>query len=86
MTSTDVTGDLSPQTPQVGTVDMKPEAVTLPVSDVDRSRVSTRAWDGGWTPTSPPATPAGWPRVRPLRSVCSGPIRHGPDTDVPGFR
>ena len=38
MSSTGVHGDPSIETPQVGTVDMKLEVITLPVSDVDRAK------------------------------------------------
>jgi catechol 2,3-dioxygenase-like lactoylglutathione lyase family enzyme len=38
MSSADVSGDASMETPEVGTVDMKLEVVTLPVSDVDRAK------------------------------------------------
>jgi len=38
MASADVSGTTSMETPEVGTVDMKLEVVTVPVSDVDRAR------------------------------------------------
>ena len=38
MASTDMTGDTSTQPPEVGTIDMKLEVVTLPVADVDRAK------------------------------------------------
>src|SRR6187200_3262104 len=38
MSSTGETTDTSIETPQVGTIDMKLEVVTLPVSDVDRAK------------------------------------------------
>ncbi|WP_300606307.1 hypothetical protein [Trebonia sp.] len=38
MASTDIRSDTSMETPQSATVDMKLEAVTLPVSDVDRAK------------------------------------------------
>jgi catechol 2,3-dioxygenase-like lactoylglutathione lyase family enzyme len=38
MSSTGTSSDTSMDTPQVGTVDMKLEVVTLPVSDVDRAK------------------------------------------------
>lgn len=38
MASTDVSGNTSAQMPGAGTVDMKLEVVTLPVSDVDRAK------------------------------------------------
>jgi catechol 2,3-dioxygenase-like lactoylglutathione lyase family enzyme len=38
MSSTDVSTDTSTEVPEVGTIDMKLEVVTLPVSDVDRAK------------------------------------------------
>jgi catechol 2,3-dioxygenase-like lactoylglutathione lyase family enzyme len=38
MSSTDASTDSSTDVPEVGTIDMKLEVVTLPVSDVDRAR------------------------------------------------
>jgi catechol 2,3-dioxygenase-like lactoylglutathione lyase family enzyme len=38
MASANVSGNTSMETPEVGTVDMKLEVVTVPVSDVDRAR------------------------------------------------
>jgi len=38
MASTDVGGSASTQMPEIGTIDMKLEVVTLPVSDVDRAK------------------------------------------------
>jgi hypothetical protein len=60
MSSMDASSDTSMEMLEAGTIDMKLEVVTLPVSDVDRLNGSTRAWDGGWMPTSPSATPSGW--------------------------
>jgi catechol 2,3-dioxygenase-like lactoylglutathione lyase family enzyme len=38
MSSTDVTTDPSTQVPDAGTIDMKIEVITLPVSDLDRAK------------------------------------------------
>jgi catechol 2,3-dioxygenase-like lactoylglutathione lyase family enzyme len=38
MASTDVGGDASMETPEIGSIDMNLEVVTLPVSDVDRAK------------------------------------------------
>ena len=38
MASTDVSGDASMETPEIGSIDMNLEVVTLPVSDVDRAK------------------------------------------------
>ena len=52
MGSTGVSPDAPQTMPDVGTVDLKLEVVTLPVTDVDRAKGFCRASDGGWTPTS----------------------------------
>jgi hypothetical protein len=59
MSSTDASTDTSPASPEAGTIDMKLEVVTLPVSDVDRANASTRASDGGSKSTSSSATHSG---------------------------
>jgi catechol 2,3-dioxygenase-like lactoylglutathione lyase family enzyme len=46
MTSSDAGGDTSMQMPEPGTIDMKLEVVTLPVSDVDRAKRFYRSL--GW--------------------------------------
>jgi len=38
MAGTDLSSDIFEETPEAGTVDMKLEAVTLPVCDIDRAR------------------------------------------------
>jgi catechol 2,3-dioxygenase-like lactoylglutathione lyase family enzyme len=38
MSSTDASSETSTETPEAGTIDMKLEVVTLPVSDVDRAK------------------------------------------------
>jgi predicted enzyme related to lactoylglutathione lyase len=38
MSSTGASTDTSIKTPEVGTIDMKLEVVTMPVSDVDRAK------------------------------------------------
>jgi catechol 2,3-dioxygenase-like lactoylglutathione lyase family enzyme len=38
MASADVSGDASMETPEIGSIDMNLEVVTLPVSDVDRAK------------------------------------------------
>ena len=46
MSSTDVSSNPSMETPELGTIDMKLEVVTVPVSDVDRAK---RFYEGlGW--------------------------------------
>jgi hypothetical protein len=48
---------MSTETQEVGSIDMKLEVVTLPVSDVDKENASTKASDGDWTPRSLLASP-----------------------------
>ena len=45
---------------------------------------STRASDGGWTPTSPSATPSGWSSSRRTHSACSVAFGKGVTTGEPG--
>ncbi len=59
MTSTDQSSEPTSPTQTALGVEMKLEVVTLPVSDVDRPRVSIRAWDGGWMATLHSATTSG---------------------------
>jgi hypothetical protein len=58
MSSTGVGADTATEVPKAGTVDMKLEVVTLPVSDVERASAFTRAWAGA--PTSSPARTSVW--------------------------
>jgi hypothetical protein len=57
--STGETTRTSTEVPEVGTIDMALEVVTVPVSDIDLAKRFYRAWDGGWTSTWPPATTSG---------------------------
>jgi hypothetical protein len=41
-------------------MDMKLEVVVVPVSDVDRAKVSTNGWDSARTSISSAATATGW--------------------------
>jgi len=59
MSSVDASSNPSTEMPAVGTIDMKLEVVTLPVSDVDRAKRFYQSLDGGWTLASPSATPSG---------------------------
>jgi hypothetical protein len=71
MSSTGASADPAAAVPEVGTVDMKLEVVTLPVSDVDRAK---RFYEGlGWRLDADLA-PGGGVRVvqlTPPRSECS---------------
>ena len=56
MTTTDIRSETQSQTRATATVDFKLEVVTLPVTDVDRAKESTRRWAGARMPTSRSAT------------------------------
>ena len=57
-TTTAVRPNTATNDPRVGTVDLKLEVVTIPVSDVDRAQAFYRASAGGSTPISERATTA----------------------------
>jgi hypothetical protein len=48
--------DAQAQTPNLGAIDLKLEVVTLPVSDVDRSKAFYQALDSGLMRTSSEVT------------------------------
>jgi catechol 2,3-dioxygenase-like lactoylglutathione lyase family enzyme len=80
----DVSTDTSTQTPEVGTVDMKLEVVTLPVSDVDRAK---RFYQGlGWRLDADLAFGDDIRAVQltPPRSSCSIAFGKGLTTAEPG--
>ena len=52
MTSTDVSSETAIDIPEVGSIEMKLEVVTLPVSDVDRAKRFYQRLGWRWTPTS----------------------------------
>ena len=60
----------------VKNVDLKREAVVIPVSDVDGGRSSMGTWGGGSTPTSPSITASGSSSSRrPARDARSNSAR-----------
>ena len=62
---------------------MKLEVVVLPVADVDRAKEFDRRWDGGWMPTSPPATTSGV-QLTPPGSSCAIIFGTGITSATPG--
>ena len=57
MNTTSVSSDTSSESPEVGSIDMKLEVVTLPVSDVDRASPRTSLGRfSAWCWSSPTST------------------------------
>ena len=84
MTSTDASGSTSAQMPEAGTIDMKLEVVTLPVSDVDRAK---RFYQGlGWRLDADIAVGDAFRVVQltPTQSACSVAFGKGVTTGEPG--
>ena len=84
MTSTDASGSTSAQMPEAGTIDMKLEVVTLPVSDVDRAK---RFYQGlGWRLDADIAVGDAFRVVQltPTQSTCSVAFGKGVTTGEPG--
>jgi catechol 2,3-dioxygenase-like lactoylglutathione lyase family enzyme len=84
MTSTDASGSASAQMPEAGTIDMKLEVVTLPVSDVDRAK---RFYQGlGWRLDADIAVGDAFRVVQltPTQSACSVAFGKGVTTGEPG--
>jgi catechol 2,3-dioxygenase-like lactoylglutathione lyase family enzyme len=84
MASTDASGSTSNQMPEAGTVEMKLEVVTLPVSDVDRAK---RFYQGlGWRLDADIAVGDAFRVVQltPTHSACSISFGKGLTTDEPG--
>jgi len=61
MTSTDASPSTPAQMPEAGTVDMKLEVVTLPISDVDRAKRFYQSLGYGFAPFVFAATVVGLP-------------------------
>ena len=78
MSTTEASSNTSTGMPEAGTIDMKLEVVTLPVSDVDRAKRFYQSLGGGWMLTSPSATLSGWSSSRPptRRADCLREERH----------
>ena len=84
MTSTDMSPASSAETPEAGTVDMKLEVVTVPVSDVDRAK---RFYQGlGWRLDADIAVGDTFRVVQltPPHSPCSVAFGKGVTTGQPG--
>jgi catechol 2,3-dioxygenase-like lactoylglutathione lyase family enzyme len=84
MSSTHTTTDTSRDLPEVSTVDMKLEVVTLPVSDVDRAK---RFYEGlGWRLDADIVRGESFRVVQltPPHSTCSIAFGKGITTDAPG--
>jgi catechol 2,3-dioxygenase-like lactoylglutathione lyase family enzyme len=84
MTSTDASGSTSAQMPEAGTIDMKLEVVTLPVSDVDRAKRFYQSL--GWRLDADIAVGDAFRVVQltPTQSACSVAFGKGVTTDEPG--
>ena len=84
MSSTDAGSNTSTEMPDVGTIEMKLEVVTLPVSDVDRAK---RFYQGlGWRMDADITVGDAFRvvQVTPPRSACSIAFGKGVTTDEPG--
>ncbi len=84
MASTDVSSNTSMGMPEPGTIDMKLEVVTLPVSDVDRAKRFYQSL--GWRMDADIAVGDNFRAVQltPLHSQCSVAFGKGLTTDEPG--
>ncbi len=84
MTSTDVSNDTSAQTSEAGTVDMKLEVVTVPVSDVDRAKRFYQSL--GWRLDADLTAGDAFRVVQftPTHSACSVSLGKGLTTGRPG--
>jgi catechol 2,3-dioxygenase-like lactoylglutathione lyase family enzyme len=84
MASTDVSGNTSTEIPEAGTIDMKLEVVTLPVSDVDRAKRFYQSL--GWRMDADIVVGGNFRAVQltPLHSQCSVAFGKGLTTAEPG--
>jgi len=84
MASTDATSSTSTQLPEAGTVDMKLEVVTLPVSDVDRAKSFYQSL--GWRLDADIVVGDAFRVVQltPTHSACSIAFGKGVTTGEPG--
>lgn len=84
MSSTDASSNTSTEMPEVGTVDMRLEVVTLPVSDVDRAKRFYQSL--GWRLDADIAAGDAFRVVQltPPRSACSIAFGKGVTTGEPG--
>jgi catechol 2,3-dioxygenase-like lactoylglutathione lyase family enzyme len=84
MTSADASSSTSAQMPEAGTIDMKLEVVTLPVSDVDRAKRFYQSL--GWRLDADIAVGDAFRVVQltPTQSACSVAFGKGVTTGEPG--
>ena len=84
MASTDISSDPSAEKPELGTIDMKLEVVTLPVSDVDRAKRFYQSL--GWRTDADIVAGDAFRVVQltPLHSACSISFGKGLTTAAPG--
>jgi catechol 2,3-dioxygenase-like lactoylglutathione lyase family enzyme len=84
MTSIDASGSTSAQMPEAGTIDMKLEVVTLPVSDIDRAKRFYQSL--GWRLDADIAVGDAFRVVQltPTQSACSVAFGKGVTTGEPG--
>ena len=84
MTSTDASSSTATQMPEAGTIDMKLEVVTLPVSDVDRAKRFYQSL--GWRLDADIAVGDAFRVVQltPTHSGCSISFGKGVTTGEPG--
>ena len=84
MSSIDASSDTSTEVPEVGTIDMKLEVVTLPVSDVDRAKRFYQSL--GWRLDADIAVGDAFRVVQltPTQSACSVAFGKGVTTGEPG--
>ena len=84
MTSTDASASTSAQMPEAGTINMKLEVVTLPVSDVDRAKQFYQSL--GWRLDADIAVGDAFRVVQltPTQSACSVAFGKGVTTGEPG--
>ena len=84
MSSTEASSNTSTETPEAGTIDMKLEVVTLPVSDVDRAKRFYQSL--GWRLDADIAVGDAFRVVQltPTRSACSIAFGKGVTTGEPG--
>ena len=84
MNTTSVSSDTSSESPEVGSIEMKLEVVTLPVSDVDRAKQFYESL--GWRLDADIVVGDNFRVVQltPLQSACSIAFGTGLTTDEPG--
>jgi catechol 2,3-dioxygenase-like lactoylglutathione lyase family enzyme len=84
MSSTDASTDSSTDVPEVGTIDMKLEVVTLPVSDVDRAKSFYQSLGWRFDIDLVVSDDLRTVQMTPLHSQCSIQFGNGVTTAEPG--